>query len=179
MLIIGIAVSASAATMLWFEPYIQEKKVTALQDSALNQLTLFDDAIQDLITQGPPCSRIINFVTDDGYIHIGKTDSTRFVIYYSIDGSFSFNVSGFDIDEEDYDEFQFRLSVYPIVTGPISSMTIRNLLTDEPEQDILIDEVKENYTDIKSEITLAGAIQISIKNKDEAIISAESYTLLS
>lgn len=117
--------------------------------------------IQDLITQGPPSSRIINFVTDDGSIHIGKTDSTRFVIYYSINDSLAFNVSGFDIDADDYNDRQFTLT---ITGGSISSVNISYLITDKSQ------DITPVPSPIDTEFPLSDAVQIDLKNAGKVVI---------
>ena len=104
VLMFAFVASIISMTLVWALPFMNDQKADVRVDSALNQFEILDITLHDMIGQGVNSSRVLNFVTDAGYVYVSKTSGTRFVIYYSLDSDFDFNVSGFDMEAVGYNE---------------------------------------------------------------------------
>jgi len=165
ILVFTIVSSVVSATMFWAKDHLENEKMGSSVASAINQFDQIDDALSDMISQGVNSSRVVNFVTDAGYVHLGSS-GTRFVIFYSlIQGTgnlgFDFNVSGFD-DDNDY---TFAID---LVKGEITSFNItwlnngsiqnKEQRLSAPESDI-----------VSANFSLVDAVKIDIKNYTECV----------
>jgi hypothetical protein len=150
---------------------MEQRKATASSTSALNQLKTIGDTFEELVSQGKSSSRVVNFVSDKGYVHL-SSQGTRFVIYYSLNATFFFNVTGLDDNDE-----QFMIQLYD---GRITSVDITNLTNGSKRtmswtfpnppwfnwgQDLLYRNVSINkWVGKGSRYSLTDAVKIDIKN---------------
>ena len=112
ILVFGLMTSAISAVMLWGTPYMDEKKAEARANSALNQLNGISDILKDdVISQGINNSSVdVKFTFEYGNLYF-NSDGDRFIIYYSLDSNFDFNVSGLEKSEDDPDDDEFNLII--------------------------------------------------------------------
>ncbi|GAG03936.1 unnamed protein product, partial [marine sediment metagenome] len=158
------------ATLVWGIPYMDDKKVIARADSAINQFDKLDEALQDMISQGVNSSRIVNFVTEEGYVHLGS-GGTRFVIFYPLKilamQTFSFNVFGFNDDSSDPDNKKFSIEV--IGGYKTTSVAISYLYNSSLNEEISgVISFSESDT-ITTNHSLVDAVKIDIKNNTNCV----------
>ena len=109
-LVLMIATTAVSAILFWAIPQMEERKNAERAENALTQFKAIDEAIKNLISQGVNSSNNLDFVIDKGYFSLSSTGE-RFILYYSIDSSFNFNVSGFDPDDSSYNSYKFHIDI--------------------------------------------------------------------
>lgn len=104
--ILIISTTLISAIYVWAPQQLEEQKSRIRSDSALNQFETIDNVLQNIISQGAGNSNTVNFVADEGYMHIGS-GGTRLVTFYSMLDGFDFHVSDLGIDDDDPEDEAF------------------------------------------------------------------------
>ncbi|MFH1101094.1 MAG: hypothetical protein V1726_03555 [Methanobacteriota archaeon] len=107
LLILTITSSVISATLYWAGDRLNEEKNEQSAVSGLNQFVRINDVFQETIAQGVNSSKTMNFVTKEGYVHMGSR-GTRFVFAYSVNRTCWFNVSELGDD----DDYNFTIALY-------------------------------------------------------------------
>ncbi|MCX6667876.1 MAG: hypothetical protein NTV74_06560 [Euryarchaeota archaeon] len=145
--------------LLWGTPYIDEKKAQSRKESALTQFSMITDIIKDdVISQGFRSRKNVEFRTDSGYLNL-DSQGERFILYYSLDKSFDFNVSGLGFDGKDK-EFNFKIE-----NGLANNLTIKYLYDGISE---FIDPIPGEVITAKG--LLSDAVQIDVINNIGKIV---------
>jgi len=157
ILVFGLMTTSISVVMLWGAPYMDEKKAEARACGVLNQLETITDIIKDdVISQGTVGSSVeVRFTYEYGDVSF-SSEGERFVIYYSLDENFDFEVSGF----YDGDPLQFTID---IIAGPDpEKIFICHLNKDNQNEELDFGSINPSYN-------LEDAIEISINNTVETI----------
>jgi len=120
LLVVTIVSTVVSATLLWAGNYMDSQRFSARVESSLNQMRQIGDVFEEMIGQGEQGSRIVTLSTEQGMLKLSPR-GTRFIIYYSINGSLWFNVSGLDDNDASFD-----IHLYD---GTISDLNITYLNT--------------------------------------------------
>ena len=156
-----IITSIVGATLIWALPYMDDKKASVRTESVLHQLEMMGDVLYDLVHQGEGSCQAVNVVTDAGTVDL-SSEGTRFILYYSVNESFDFNVIGFD-DENDNEftfiypcdpgsNYVFWFNVTYLTTGSIENIP-KDIVGGSPYYDITLNE-----------LSLRDAVKIDIVN---------------
>jgi len=100
VLVLFIITSSMSFVMLWAIPYMDESKAESQTDNVYSQFFIFDEVLDTLINQGINSSSSSNIMLENGDLYIDSQGS-RLVIFYSIDSSYDFNVSGLEYGSEE------------------------------------------------------------------------------
>ena len=113
ILVIFISVTAVSAVMIWGVVYMQQEKSDAAFESSEMQLNKINELIKgSIISQGFSSSNTYQFVTSNGQLSL-KENGERFIIYYSLDQNFDFDVSDLEESDSDPDETNFQITINP------------------------------------------------------------------
>lgn len=164
--VITIATSAIVLITFWYVPYMDEKKAAIRAESALAQFNLMGDIIQDVVSQGFNSSNSANFVTDAGQVYI-DSNGERFVLYYSLNPNFDFNVTGFyDGDDEG---FSFIVEKDPLVQADhIDVYYLYPDFSNDPDLDLPINT--PGLTEVGVTHPLVDAVQIDVNDSSDTLI---------
>jgi hypothetical protein len=110
ILILLMVTGVIAAINFWAIPYIDEKKATAHQESALLQFNAISEIVNSLINQGPGSSNSITLDLNKGDLFI-EEKGERFVIYYPLFDYGSDIEDAFDFDVFDFEETNFKITI--------------------------------------------------------------------
>lgn len=100
ILIILIVIASIAIVLSWGMPYIENKKLDATKNTAFGHLNKMVEDTINIVREGYNNSAVINKVqVQNSYLSLNSSID-RFVICYSINDSYNFNVSNLDDDGE-------------------------------------------------------------------------------
>jgi len=83
IMILMIATGGITVITIWGVPYMEDQKVAVRWESALLQLDVMGDIIEDVLAEGINSSKKMNFQMSEGQFHYDAKVG-RFVIYYSV-----------------------------------------------------------------------------------------------
>lgn len=154
ILVMSIVVSSISFIMLWGMPFIDSEKAKALKESALIQFEMINEVIKDdIIRQGFNSSAVLSFKTDSGTISL-DSEGERFILYYSLESDFDFNVS----DLGDDNEQQFIINI-----GVAGNLYIYYLNGDDPDTPEP-HAISPGFNTITSNEPLIDAIKIDVED---------------
>ncbi len=109
VVVVLIVVSSVASIFVWGLPYIDRMESKASQESVYSQLATVKEGVMDMIYAESGSARKYNLDIPDGQVSIDE-NGDRFVVAYSLDPNFDFNVTGLG----DADDTSFQVTVEPI-----------------------------------------------------------------
>jgi hypothetical protein len=164
-LVLMIVTGALSAILFWGVPYMQEKKSYIAIESALFQLDVLGEMIDDALNYGLNTSKIMNLKVDSGEL-LFKSQGSRFIIYFPIhnfgydEGEYLQNMFEFDIQDFEDDDTNFEISI----NGPRNEaqMNIRLIITDLLNQNSEI--INRNNIPIDGSFNLFSTNTISLND---------------
>jgi hypothetical protein len=165
LLILTISSSIISATLLWSGERMTSEKFRASTTSTYNQIRTINDVFEELISQGKNSSRMVNFVADQGYVSVGSS-GTRFIIFYSVNFTFWFNVTGLNDNDSSckvhlYDGKITDVKITYLNTGNTQMVDINPDVSWDGHDDIPDTDVD---VDIVAQAPLIDAVKIDLKN---------------
>jgi len=126
ILIIVIIATTTSSIFFWYVPSVERIEAETQVNSMSEQLRYFSDAVDDLISQGVNASTVIPVSFNEGNFYVesikniedSKIIGSRIVIYYSLDPTYEFNISG--LDDSD-DEFEISFDVNNVPTNNVKA----------------------------------------------------------
>ena len=176
LLILTLASTIISVTLFWGAERMTREKETVSSQSAYNQLVAINQVLEDLPHQGDNSSRIVNFVSDKGYVHVTST-GTRFVIFYSINRTFWFDVSNLNQTAKKYNSCIFNISVF---NGTIEKIVVTNLhtqLSEEPTKTLLLGPGIPLKYKFNTHMPLTDAVRIDIYNYTNYVLGSGQLDL--
>jgi len=158
-------------TLFWGVPYMEDKKGSVSLDSALLQLDVMGDLMEDMFNEGVNSGKTVSFQGSSGNMYLDP-QGERFVFYYSVykydrGDFFDFNVS--DFDPETGDPYSFTINVasaYPVWGNPMllnfTFTRLNDSLTGYAEESVPRDG-SSPITITCGSFPLSGAIRIDIR----------------
>ena len=176
-LVLMIVTGALSAILFWGVPYMQEKKSYIAIESALLQLDVLGEMIDDAFNNGINTSKTMNFKVDSGKIKFNPAGE-RFIIYFptynfgNIQAAYRNELFDFEINKFD-DEYNnnFELTVSNAKNFGTGRINLKFIITDL--LNLTSETVNSGLFSIggttsitTNNILLNGAIKIDIKRQD-------------
>ncbi len=154
ILVVSLIISTVAGILFWALPYIDSRKTETRVESAVIQFTNIDKVFQDVLFQGPNCSRYANFVTDSGSVEL-SSKGDRIIVFYPLVSNCYINVSGLD-DNED-----FRVDITHDTLDPPFNLNVNYLYPTVPSNE-QFSIAAEGGDQIDTGSTLFDAVMMTI-----------------
>ena len=103
LLTISIIMTAVGTILLWGLPYIQERQTSLEFQNVINSYDILQNSIGNLVIDGPSSKTTAPIVNanDKGMVNVDG-DADRFIVTYSFEEYFDFNVSSLDTEDRSF-----------------------------------------------------------------------------
>ncbi len=122
IMVVSIVVSTVAVILGWGVPYLEEQKIKSNKQTAESNLISLSDSVNDLIMKGVETGGVsdVSNQNDKGSITL-DSDSDKFVLWYTFNDDYDFDVSGLDDENKQFEITEIK---EPAVDGGIDRVDV-------------------------------------------------------